>query len=380
MKRIFLVAGESSGDLHGAMLAEELKRRAPAVELFGVGGPRMAEAGVELVVRSDDLAVVGFAEVVSMLPRILAALRKVDRAFRDLRPDVFVPIDYPDFNFRLLPRARARGIPIAYYIGPQVWAWRAGRIDVLRRHVRRMIVIFPFEEALYREHGVPVTWVGHPLVDRVPRDLASWRRSLREERGLDPSRTIVSWLPGSRHSELTRIAPVLQAARELLSRAVVARSDATAPLWVLGRAPGLPDAVFAGLDTNSIAAPGLEALALADLSVTASGTATLEGLLTGTPMVVVYRVNRMTYALARRLVRVPHIAMANLVANDRVVPELVQHEATPERIASEVKRLLDAPEERARVRGRLEAARASLGPPGAAGRAAAAVLEVLEGA
>lgn len=377
MKRAFLVAGESSGDLHGALLAEELRRRAPHIELFGVGGPRMAEAGVELVVRSDDLAVVGVAEVLSMLPRILTALRCVDRAFRELRPQVFVPIDYPDFNFRLLPRARARGIPIAYYIGPQVWAWRSSRIAVLRRHVQRMIVIFPFEEALYREQGVPVTWVGHPLVDRVPADLASWRRTLRTEHGVDASRTVVSWLPGSRPSELTRLAAVLHAARARLDHDTVPGGR---PLWILGRAPGLPDSAFSGLERDAQAASGLEALGLADLSVTASGTATLEGLLTGTPMVVVYRVNRLTYALARRLVRVPHIAMANLVAGERVVPELVQHEATPDRIATEVRRLLSNPEERRRIRVRLESARARLGAPGAAGRAAEAVLEVLEGA
>jgi lipid-A-disaccharide synthase len=294
------------------------------------------------------------------------------------RPDLLVPIDYPDFNFRLLPFARKLGIPVAYYISPQVWAWRQGRVEALRRHVRRIVVIFPFEEGFYRDRGVPVRWVGHPLADEIAP--AGEPREERERLGLDPEGPAVALLPGSRLSEIGRIAPALSGAR---SRVDAERAAAGLPpiRWILGRAPGLPARALAPLEGpgTTVVDGGLDALRAADLGLVASGTATLEAALLGRAVIVVYRMHPLTYALARRLVRVEHIAMANLIAGRRLVPELVQEAASPERIARELTRLLDAPEERARIRDGLLEARERLGPPGAARRAARAILETLEG-
>jgi lipid-A-disaccharide synthase len=384
MRRALLVAGESSGDLHGSLLARELQRRAPDLELFGVGGREMEAAGVELILRSEELSVVGLLEVLEVLPRILRAYETVQAALAERRPDVFVPIDFPDFNFRLLPRAYRLGIPTAYYVSPQVWAWRLGRIAWLKRYVRRMIVIFPFEKQLYESRGVPVSWVGHPLVDRIaPADGgARGREDRRRALGLDPGRPVVALLPGSRRSEVARIEPVLRETRERIDQG--RREAGREPVqWLVGRAPGLPDGLLDRL-TPPAAAPagippgGREALEAADLALVASGTATLEASLLGTPVIVVYRMHPLTYAIARRLVRVDRIAMANLVAGERVVPEFVQDAAVPAAIAGEALRLLDHPEELGRIRGELIRARERLGPPGAAGRAAEAVLEVME--
>jgi len=394
MTRAFLLAGESSGDLQGALLARELLARQPDLEIHGVGGERMAAAGVRLIRDSSTLSVVGFSEVVSMLPRLLRALREVRRAIDELRPDVFVPIDYPDFNFRLLRHVHRRGVPIAYYIGPQVWAWRAGRIDVLKRYVDRVIVIFPFEESIYRERGVPVTWVGHPLVDRVPEDVEGWRREVQSRLGVSVSVSdprdprardgapvelgkstgpAVALLPGSRRSEIGRIAPLLAQVRE--------RIDAGAPgvQWIVGQADAIDRELLIEIAPNATLCPGLDALAAADLAVIASGTATLEALLAGTPSIVVYRTSALTYEIARRLVKVPHIAMANLVAGERVLPELIQDEADPEEIARLALEWIRDPSRRDAVRSKLLAARERLGPRGAAGRAAEAVLEVARG-
>lgn len=365
----------------------------------------MAAEGVRLVRNSSTLSVVGFSEVVSMLPRLLQALREVRRAIDELQPDVFVPIDYPDFNFRLLRHVHARRIPIAYYISPQVWAWRAGRIEVLKRYVDRVIVIFPFEEPIYRERGVPVTWVGHPLVDRVPEELETWRGEVRRKIGLadgnassgengDSSGTgggnsghsvervhksdgviphvgpAIALLPGSRRSEIRRIAPLLKQVRE--------RIDAGAPgvQWIIGQADAIDRELLLKIAPGAILCPGMEALAAADLAVIASGTATLEALLVGTPSIVVYRTSALTYGIARRLVKVPHIAMANLVAGERVLPELIQDEADPEQIARQALEWIRDPSQLDAVRSKLLAARERLGPRGAAGRAAEAVLEV----
>lgn len=370
MTRAFLLAGESSGDLQGSLLARELRARSPDLELWGVGGKRMAAEGVRLIRNSDSLSVVGFSEVVSMLPRLLQALREVRREIDRLQPDVFIPIDYPDFNFRLLRYVHKRNIPIVYYIGPQVWAWRPGRIETLKRYVDRVIVIFPFEESIYRERGVPVTWVGHPLVDRVPEDLKEWRARLRTDLGLGAGPTI-ALLPGSRRSEVRRIAPLLKTVRERIE------GESREPIqWIIGKADAIDREILSAIAPGAAFAPGLEALAAADLAVIASGTATLEALLVGTPSIVVYRTSALTYEIARRLVRVPHIAMANLVAEERLLPEFVQSDADPAHVARIATEWIRDPTLRDGIRGRLLAARQRLGPRGAAGRAADAILEV----
>jgi lipid-A-disaccharide synthase len=375
MKRIFLAAGEASGDEQASLLARALRARRSDLEICGVGSDRMASAGVRLVARSEELAVVGILEVAGRLPRILAALDAVRSALGELRPDLFVPVDFPDFNFRLLPRAFRLGVPIVYYISPQLWAWRPGRVHVLRRYLRRMITIFPFEAAFYREAGVPVTWVGHPYVDRIPPAAAPEEE--RARLGLPAGGPVVALLPGSRRSEIERIAPLLQSVR----REVDGRRGAAGLVpvrWLAGRAPGLEvaDVRLDGIDARFT---GLEALRAADLAIAASGTATLEAALLGRPLVVVYRVHPLTWEIARRSVRVPHIAMANLLAGRRVVPEFVQDAATPAAVAGETMRLLESPLERATMQAGLAEARASLGPPGAADRAAEILLREMDG-
>lgn len=376
MNRIFLLAGEASGDLHGALLARALRAARPDLEIHGVGGARMEEAGVRLLLRSEELAVVGFLEVAEHAGRVWRALRRTRRFLRQWRPQVFVPIDYPDFNFRLLPVAHGLGIPIAYYISPQVWAWRRGRIRTLRRFVRRMIVIFPFEEELYRREEIPVTWVGHPLIDRVsPAEAPEVERA---RAGLAPQGPAVALLPGSRRSEVRRMAPLLgRTARRVDADRSAGGSSPVR--WLVGRAPGLSEELLQSLGLPpSPKLSGVEALRCADVGLVASGTVTLEAALLGRPVIVVYRMHPVSFALARRLVRVEHIAMANLLAGRRLVTELVQNAATPEALATELGRLLGDCAAREEIRRGLGAVRASLGPPGAPQRAARAVLEVMD--
>lgn len=369
MASAFLLAGESSGDLQGALLARELLRAMPDLQLYGVGGERMESEGVELLFRSDELAVVGLVEVLSVLPRILGAMERIREFLSARRPDVFIPIDYPDFNLRLLPHAWRIGVPIVYYIGPQVWAWRQGRLDWLRRYVSLMIVIFPFEEELYRRHGIPVAFVGHPLVDHIPADRAALRRQVRERHGIRENEPLVALLPGSRRSEVGRVAPILRAARAQVPDVG----------WIVGQARGLSlDAgALLGCGEDVPREDGFAALAAADLAWVASGTATLEALLLATPSIVVYRVQSLTYEIARRVIQVPHIAMANLIAGRRLLPELVQDAADPNHLAELTRQWLSDPFECARIRDGLLEARSSLGEPGAATRAAELILERL---
>jgi lipid-A-disaccharide synthase len=382
MKRVFLLAGEASGDLHGALLCRALRERRGDLEIHGVGGARMEESGVKLLLRSEDLAVVGLFEVLARAPRLLAGLSRVRRFFKEEPPDCFVPIDFPDFNFRLLGEAARAGIPILYYISPQVWAWRGGRIAVLRRYVRRMIVIFPFEEAIYREAGVPVVWVGHPLAETIAPAAAP--ASERARLGLAEEGPWIALLPGSRMSEVRRIGPLLGATRARIEEEREHAGLAKAR-FVLGLAPGLsPEAARClSADRAGQASPlrtldGIEALRACDLAMVASGTVTVEAALLGRPAVVVYRMNPLTYALARRMVRVEHIAMANLIAGRRLLPEYVQGAATPEALAAEAARLLGNPGLREAMQAGLLEVRRSLGPPGAAARAAEEVCSLLE--
>jgi len=368
MKRIFLLAGESSGDLQGALLAEQLLERDPTLELVGVGGDKMEQAGVKLLLRSEEFAVIGLFEVLAVLPKILGALRTIKRSFRADPPDLFVPIDYPDFNFRLLGPARRLGIPIIYYIGPQVWAWRSGRVAELKRHVEQMLVIFPFEEEFYREHNVPVQWVGHPLVDQIPEEATVPALTGREK-------LTIAVLPGSRRSEVSRLGPVLGETRRIFDQ--LWRADpAREPIdWVYGQAPALSESPEHWLGEGPWrVSPGVDALREADLALVASGTATLEALLRKTPSIVVYRVNSWTYHIAKRVVRVPNIAMANLVAGETLFPEFIQDDAEPSRIAAKALELILDPQPRDHIHRGLQAAREKLGPPGAAGRAADAIV------
>jgi lipid-A-disaccharide synthase len=381
--------GEPSGDLYAGALAAELRNRAPSVEIFGFGGDRLRGAGGRLVGDFKGISVTGLTEALRVLPRSYAMLRRLVAAARETRPDVFVAIDFPDFNFRLMAAIKRLGIPVVYYISPQLWAWRPGRMHTMKALVDRVLVIFPFEEELYRRAGVNAQFVGHPLVD-LARASASRHGFLREH-GLDPDAPTVALLPGSRPNELHRILPGMAAAVPLIS-ARVANVQ-----FVVACAPNLPEELFAGFEPApafATASAGKKAgrhdnsrpilvrartddvLAASDVVVTASGTATVQAALHEKPMVVVYRLSDLTYRLGKPFVKVDTYAMANLVAGRRIVPELIQSDFTPERVAQETVSFLTDRTRYDSTRQALRDVRARLGAPGASGRAAEAILEV----
>jgi lipid-A-disaccharide synthase len=374
MPRMLLSCGEASGDLYGAELLRELRRDVAGLDAFGLGGDRVAGQGASLVAHVRDLAVVGLLEVLWHLRHLRrvfrAVLDEVDRA----RPDVAVLVDYADFNLRLGRALRRRGVPVVYYVSPQVWAWRRGRLRSLREIAARMLVIFPFEEEVYREAGVPVTFVGHPLIDLVgpPPDRTALARGL----GLDPSRPVVALLPGSRRTEVAHNLPPIVGAVDVM------RAERPDAQFVLAAAPTL-DAralgeAFGERPVRVIADRTHDVLASADAAVVASGTATVEAALLGTPMVVVYRLSPWTYRLGRPFVRVPHYAMVNLIAGRRLVPELIQDGFTPSAVADALLPLLEGGGAAQAMRDGLAEVRAKLGAPGASARAAAVVREYLK--
>jgi lipid-A-disaccharide synthase len=375
---IMLSCGEASGDLYAGALAAELHRRDLSARVFGFGGQRLAAAGGELIGSFDGLTVTGLTEALRVLPRSYAMLRRLVRAARARRPDVFVAIDFPDFNFRLAAALRRLGIPIVYYVSPQLWAWRPRRIETMKALVDEVLVIFPFERAMYERAGVPVEFVGHPLVD-LARATES-RASFLSGCGLDPGAPTVALLPGSRPNELHRIAPAMAAAIPLI------RARVPDVQFVIACAPTLPDAAFAAFSSNGDArVPVLvrnrtdDVLAAADMVVAASGTATVQAALHQRPMVVVYRLSPLTYRLGKPFVSVQMYAMPNLVAGRRIVPELIQDGLTPAHVAEEVVSLLMDRERHAHMREELRGVCAALGQPGASARAAEAVLAVARG-
>ena len=373
--RIMISCGEASGDLYAGALAVELHRREPAAEIFGFGGRRLEAAGGRLIGDYGAYSVTGLTEAVAKLPRSFAMLRRLVDAARELRPHVFVAIDFPDFNFRLMAALRRLGIPIVYYISPQLWAWRPGRMETMKENVDRVLVIFPFEEELYRRAGVDAQFVGHPLVDLAragePRDL------FLNDRGLHAEAPTVALLPGSRKNELERIVPVMV---ETIPR-IAARIPGVQ--FVVACAPNLPDPMFAPLVNENVGAPLVlvhertdDVLAAADVVITASGTATIQCALHEKPMVVVHKLSPLTYRLGKPFVHVDTYAMPNLVAGSRIVPELIQDDFTPERTANEIVSFLTDRDRYERTREALVRVRQALGAPGASARAAAAVLEV----
>ncbi len=377
--------GEPSGDLYAGALSTEILRLDPAATITGLGGDHLQAAGATLVQHFRGLSVTGLSEVVRILPRTYAAYRRLVAHAEATKPDVFVAIDYPDFNLSFLARAlHKRGIPVVYYISPQLWAWRRGRMKTMKRIADRVLVIFPFEERIYRDAGVPVQWVGHPMLDMA--HTVEPRADFLSRHGLDTARPVVALLPGSRRNELHAILPGLVEAAALIRRQIPGAQ------FIVARAPHLSADAFAPLDALKRNGPSLAAglaivdgqaddvLAAADVALVASGTITVQAALHECPMVVVYRLSPLTYRLGKPFVHVDTYAMVNLVAGRKVVPELIQDDFTPERVAAEALRVLTDPAHAARVRAELRDVKARLGGRGASRRAAQAVLDVARAA
>ena len=392
---IFISAGEASGEHYGALLIEALKKQLAASDqtarFFGMGGQRMVSAGLDCVVRSEDMAVMGLTEVLLHLPRIYREFRKLKKAIRDQRPSIAVLIDFPEIHFRLARQLHRLGVPVIFFVSPQLWAWKKHRIKLVQEFIRRMLVIFPFEEPFYREHGVQAEFVGHPLAE-LPLPAIS-RAEFAAANKLDPTKIWIALLPGSRPREIRDHLPEMLEAAWSLSGNPRNASDRgkggnTDPLlelsahlphrrrrsdlfeFVVPLAPTLNEAQRrAVLDLVDDRGGGLfirvvedarAALFHARASVVASGTATVEAALMGNPFVVVYRVSPLTYAIARRLVKVAHVAMVNLIAGKRIVPELIQQDFTVAKVVQQMEQLLpNGPprqfmmEDLARIRGLL---------------------------
>jgi lipid-A-disaccharide synthase len=364
-REVLISAGEASSDMYAAQLATALGARTDAT-FFGMGGPRMSEAGVELIADYHEVAVVGITEVLHKIPTVIGVQNRLAREAAKRGAALAILVDSPGTHLGVARRLKKNNIPVGYFIGPQVWAWRAGRVRVVKRLVQRMVVIFPFEEKIYRAASVPVDFVGHPLVDTVRSTMS--RAEFAAQQRLDAGRPIVTILPGSRPNEIAQNYAQVIAACERIARAGNVQ-------FVHAAAHGLSAEFFARYAQPTMPIKRVEnatynALAAADCAIVASGTATVEAALLGTPMVVVYRVAPVTASILRHMIRTPFIGMVNLIAGRRVAPELIQDDFTPEAVATEVRRLLDSPDARAEAKAGLAEVRAKLGPGGAIERAA----------
>ncbi len=383
MSSIFVCAGDASGELHAAALVEAIRRRRPTARFFGLGGPEMEKAGVELLVHQREIAIGGLVEVLGDLGRIFGSWRRLRRALRERRPDLVVLVDSPDFNLPLARHARRRGLPILYYISPQVWAWRRGRIAKIARRVDRLAVIFPFEVDVFRDTSLRVSFVGHPLVDRLRPYLEGRdRRSCRAALEMDAEGRWLALLPGSRRNEVRDTLPLqLEVARQVHALDPRVR-------FAIGLAPGMSREVVdellrhAGLpsllDLRVVEGRTHDLLRACDVALAKPGTVTVEIAILGTPVVVAARAHPFTALLMRRLVRVPSFTMPNLIAGETVIPEYLQEKARPERIAESILERFEGPAREAQVRA-LEAVRRRLGDGGAADRTAAIALEMVDG-
>ena len=374
-RNILISAGEASGDLYAALLVAELRSHWPDAHFFGCTGPRMRAAGVETVVNAASLAVVGLVEVVSHIPRIYGEYRKLLASARQVRPEFAILTDSPDFHLRLARRLRRQGIPVIYLVAPQVWAWRKGRLPLMRRTLRHILCIFPFEEEFFRNHGLHATYVGHPLAGLVKPSLS--RAEFFRKHRIPPGRPLISVLPGSRRGEASRHLPALLDAVERLYRDqaasfILPASATTGAGFFQERIGRVPIQVIEGENWDSIAH--------ADLALAASGTVTVEAALLGTPMVTFYRVTALSWLMGRMLVRVPFYSMVNLIAGRAVVPELMQSRMTGERLAAEALRLLRDDAARARMRSGLAEVAGKLSGPGQPmARASAIIQDLMEG-
>ncbi len=373
---MLIVATEASADLHAARALEELRRLRPAIAPFGMGGPHLAEAGLECLHRAEEMSVMGLAEVLPRIPAIIRILRNLEAAARERRPRVALLVDAPDFNLRLAARLKALGVRVVYYVSPTVWAWRPGRVKKIARVVDRMLCILPFEERFYEGTGVSARFVGHPFAERPQPEPPE---HYRERLALPAGRTTIALVPGSRRSEVRRIFPAMLGAAERIRQR---HPDA---YFVVPVAPGLPEAALRGhlaghpgLPVSLVKGQADAVVGASDAALVKSGTSVLEAALMLRPMVVVYKLSWLTYLVARMLVKLTAFGLVNLLAGRTVVPELLQRQASPARMAEEIERLLaDGPARQEQLQG-LREVRASLGEPGAPRRVAEEVARMAE--
>ena len=376
LKRILIVAGEASGDLHGSSLVKEMRKRRPGLEIFGMGGDKMKREGVELIFHVDKLAFMGFFEVLKNLGFVRRVMRSMVSAAEERKPDLAVLIDYPGFNLRFARRLKNSGIPVVYYISPQVWAWGGNRVKKMQGLIDKMVVILPFEKEIYDRFNIDCEFVGHPFLD-VVRPVLSFE-DFRRKFDLRKNQTTVGLLPGSRWQEVEKILPImLESCKSLQTRvknlkvllglaATVSKDD----IQNLQNAAGFRAEIVENLT--------YDLMKHADLLLIASGSATLECAILGTPFVVLYKTSLWTYLVAKSLVNIPNIALVNVVAGRRVVPEFIQNRAIPVRIADEMYEILNEKERYRTIQSELRKVKDKLGQAGASGRAAEIVMQVLE--
>lgn len=376
---LMFVAGENSGDQHAARVMRELKVLLPGVRMFGYGGERMEAEGMVLEENlAQKLPIIGVTGVLANYGKLKQLLRRAEQMLTERRPDALVLVDYPGFNLRVARMARALGIPVIYYISPQVWAWHKSRLKTIAENVDRMLVIFPFEAEFYQKAGVAATFVGHPLQDN--QEAVRPREEVLKELGINPSARLLGLIPGSREGEVVRHMPVILEAARLVRRKMPEVE------LVLPRASTVPRPLidrflsrYKDVPVHVVESDLKSARAALDFAICKSGTSTLELALLGVPMVVIYKVSALTYWIARAVLTIPFIGLVNIVAGEEVARELIQHAANPKRIADEVVQCLASPGELARVRGRMATVREKVGGPGASRRAAEAIAEVLTG-
>lgn len=375
-KRILIVAGEASGDKHGARLVREIKLSAPEAHIYGIGGTAMRAEGVAAFMDSGSLAVIGLWEVVHKIGMVWKALRRIRQQFLTHPPDLVILIDFPDFNLRVAHMASKRGIPVVYYISPQVWAWRKGRVKQIARWVRKMLVIFPFEETFYERHGIQAEYVGHPLLDEP------LERMEREEAirllNLDPNHRYIGLLPGSRHSEIRLMFPNILRAGALIHKRFPDTRFIVPLANTLKETDLTPYLKRFPIPVSVVDGRFQAAMRSMDAAIVASGSATLETAMLDVPMCIVYRVSPITAVVGRFVIKTDHIGIINLIAGRRVAVELIQNKATPRRMAREIGFLLTDPERCDRMKADYREIRAKLGDSGASPKAARHILEILQ--
>jgi len=374
--KIMIIAGEASGDLHGSNLVREMLSLDPDLYFYGIGGERLKKTGVELVANSADMAVVGLTEVLSKLGAILKVRRQLKESLRKSRPDLLILIDYPDFNMPLAKWAKKNGIKVFYYISPQVWAWRKGRIHSIGRTVDRMAVILPFEKQAYDDIELDVRFVGHPLLDVVKTKYT--REEALKKFGLKADFTTVGILPGSRENEVAKLLPEMLGAADILKKKIP-KSQFILPLADTLDSNFLSEIIrHYPADIKIINNAVYDTIALADIAMVASGTATLETALLGTPMIVAYKVSPLSYLMGRIFIDIDHIGLVNIIAGRTVAPEFIQGNAKAEKMAEEISDILDDKKRMNEIKAELKKVREKLGKPGAAKRAAAMACELLK--